>query len=198
VKARLLMIVFVLVLGSILTASLIAVDYYTTPMIARNEDARLMSGILQALGIPHGEGVLDEGSLEDIFAAQVKPSEAGGRTYYRADDGSIAFAFEGAGLWGPITGIIAVQGDLASLKGVTIIRQEETPGLGGRITEDWFLDQFRDRPFRPRLKAVAPGKSSGETDIDAVTGATMTSNAFVEIINTELEEFLPLIGGKQT
>ena len=201
-KAKLLMIVFVLVLGSILTASLIAVDHYTTPVIARNEEARVSTSILQALGIRYGEGSKAEGStvggsMEEVFAAQVEPLEAAGRIYYRADDGSIAFAFEGAGLWGPITGIIAVHGDLDALKGVTIIRQEETPGLGGRIAEDGFLDQFRDRKFRPEIRAVAPGKSLGETDIDAIAGATLTSNAFVDIINTELREFLPLIGERE-
>jgi Na+-transporting NADH:ubiquinone oxidoreductase subunit C len=188
VKAKLLMIVFVLILGSILTASLIAVDHYTTPVIARNEEAKVMSGILQALDIPFAAD-----TMVAVFNAQVEPLIAGGRPYYRAADGSIAFAFEGAGLWGPISGVIAVKENLDVLKGITIIRQEETPGLGGRITEESFLDQFRDRSFLPRLRAMAPGKSLGETDIDAITGATMTSDAFVGIINDQLREFLPLV-----
>jgi Na+-transporting NADH:ubiquinone oxidoreductase subunit C len=188
VKAKLLMIIFVLVLGSVLTASLIAVDHYTTPVIARNEEARVKSAILRALGIRY-----EEGAMEEAFEAKVARLQSGDRTYYRGDDGSIAFSFEGAGLWGPISGIIAVSGDLATLKGITIIRQEETPGLGGRITEDRFLDQFREKGFLPRLRAVAPGKDLGDADVDAITGATMTSNAFVDIINTALQEYIPLV-----
>ena len=85
--------------------------------------------------------------------------------------------------------------DRQTLKAVTIIHQEETPGLGGRIAEPGYLALFENRAFKPQLNATAPGKGGGPTDIDAITGATMTSDAFIDILNSELNRFLSATGG---
>ena len=58
------------------------------------------------------------------------------------------FEFEGRGLWGPIKGLVALGPDLKTLESITIIAQEETPGLGGRISETKFLDQFRKKKLK--------------------------------------------------
>ena len=39
------------------------------------------------------------------------------------------------------------------------------------------------------MRPVAAGKAVAPTDVEAITGATMTSNAFVGILNTELARF---------
>jgi Na+-transporting NADH:ubiquinone oxidoreductase subunit C len=186
-----MMIVFVLVIGTILTASLIAVDFYTTPVIEANEQLRTKTSILTALGIP-----FETEEAEEVFSSRVMEQSSGDTTYYVSKTRDLAFAFEGAGLWGPITGIIALKPDRRTLKAVTIIEQEETPGLGGRIAEPGYLALFEDRPFLPELRSTAPGKGGGPTDIDSITGATMTSDAFVGILNSELDRFLGAVGGK--
>jgi len=190
-KERLMMILFSLVLGSVLTAVLIVVDWVSTPVIRKNEERTVKGGILLALGMPSDR-------VEEVFAAQVKGKESRGLTYYVAATGDVAFAFKGAGLWGPIEGVIALQPNLEKLKGITIIRQEETPGLGSRIADEEYLGLFRGRPFQPRLRSVGAGKGSGPTDVDAITGATMSSNAFVAILNNELGRYLPAVseGGR--
>ena len=72
-----MMIVFVLVIGTILTASLIAVDFYTTPVIEKNEQLRIKTSILSALGIAY-----DEGGAEEQFEASVDVKTTGDTTYY--------------------------------------------------------------------------------------------------------------------
>ena len=134
-KDKILMIVFVLVLGSILTAALVAVNFYTTPVIEKNEEIATKSSILKALNIS-----FKQDTVEDIFAGNVEEKQQEGTTYYVAKDRNIAFPYSGSGLWGPIEGIIAVQPDFETLKGITIIRQEETPGLGSRIGEAPYLE----------------------------------------------------------
>jgi Na+-transporting NADH:ubiquinone oxidoreductase subunit C len=187
-KEKILMIVFVLVLGSILTAALVAVNYVTTPVIEKNEQIATKSSILRALDIR-----FDPENVEGTFADNIEARQVDGTTYYVTADSDIAFPYSGSGLWGPIEGIIAIQPDFERLKGITIIRQEETPGLGSRITEPDYLALFRGKRFTEGLELVQPGRSSADNQIDSITGATMTSDAFIAIINENLEEVMPVI-----
>ena len=187
-KDKILMIVFVLALGSILTTALVAVNYFTTPVIQRNEQITTESSILKALNIE-----FEPGEVQETFAEQVQSRQAEGLTYYVARDSSIAFPYSGSGLWGPIEGIIAVQPGFQRIKAVTIIRQEETPGLGSRVAEASYLGQFAGKLFADGLKLVQPGRSAADNQIDSITGATMTSDAFVSIVNRNLEEAVPAI-----
>ena len=187
-KSRIMMIVFILVLGSILTAALVAVASYTTPIIQRNEALETRKSILEALEIPFGED-----DVEEVFAGNVREKKADGIPYYAARSGDIAFDYAGPGLWGPIEGIIAVGPRFEALTGITIIRQEETPGLGSRIGESAYLDQFKARRFAGGLRLVAPGRSQADNEIDSITGATLSANAFIEILNDALERKVPVI-----
>jgi Na+-transporting NADH:ubiquinone oxidoreductase subunit C len=193
-KDKLMMLVFVLVLGTILTGVLVAVNWYTTPVINRNQQRETQAGVLKALGIPFAEG--EQGK---VFADHVQTRQAGGETYYLADGAGIALPYSGSGLWGPIDGIVALNPDLKTLKGVTILHQEETPGLGSRISEQSYLDQFRGKDFSSGLKLVPPGKARADNEIDAITGATLSPKAFLDILNANLRAAVPLIreGEKQ-
>jgi Na+-translocating ferredoxin:NAD+ oxidoreductase RnfG subunit len=62
------------------------------------------------------------------------------------------------------------------------VRHNETPGLGARIDEAWFLRQLAGR--RPPLSLAPEGTRSPEPGrIDAITGATITSAAVRDILN---------------
>ena len=187
-KDKILMIVFVLVLGSILTAALVAVNTVTTPVIEKNEEIAAKSSILGALGIS-----FDQGKVEEVFASNVEQREQNGMTYYVAENGDIAFPYSGSGLWGPIEGIIAIQPDFKRLEGITISRQEETPGLGSRITEAEYLAQFQGKRFTEGLKLVQPGRTDADNEIDSITGATMTTDAFIKILNENIRKAMPAI-----
>jgi len=182
------MVLFVLVLGSILTATLLAVDHYTAPTIEANERIKVRSNVLKALGIP-----TDDADVDSTFDRAVEVSESAGTTLFIAADGSKAIMYAGAGLWGPISGILSVGPDGKSLKGVTIIHQEETPGLGGRISEEEYLAGFAGRLLEPPMVVTAPGKASSPEEIDAITGATLTSNAFVSILNEHIVAAIPIL-----
>jgi Na+-translocating ferredoxin:NAD+ oxidoreductase subunit G len=74
------------------------------------------------------------------------------------------------------------------IKGVNILEHQETPGLGSKInevkpgdTEPYFLRQFKGKQAR----TVAVKK-----DIDAITGATISSKAVTDAINRTVSEFL--------
>ena len=101
-KDKIMMLVFVLVLGTILTAILVAVNYYTTPVISRNEQREIQAGILQALGIP-----FPEEEAQQVFAGSVQARQAGGKDYYVAGEGAVGIAHAGPSPWGAVQGLPA-------------------------------------------------------------------------------------------
>jgi len=80
-----------------------------------------------------------------------------------------------------------------TVKGVRVLEHQETPGLGARIDEvrpgekePWFLRQFVGKEAR----TVTVKK-----DVDAITGATITSRAVSDAVNKAAAEFLEKIKG---
>lgn len=189
-KEKISMVVFVLILGAILTSALVAVDSYTAPRIERNKTFKVKMRVLDALDIPYTKDDVEEKFSENVTTKEVK-----GTTFYISEDGNTAFEISGSGLWGPVYGILALLPDLESptIKGISIIHQEETPGLGGRIAEEDFLGKFRGKKISPKLIIQPPGKASGENEVDGITGATLSSKAFERIINAQSKEYISLL-----
>ena len=109
----------------------------------------------------------------------------------RLDDGSVKYVLPvyGAGLWGPIWGYIAVNDDGNTIYGANFSHEGETPGLGARITEQSFQDLFVDKHLflDGEFKSVAVLKkgqvaTNGAEQIDALTGATITSRGVSDMM----------------
>ena len=73
-----------------------------------------------------------------------------------------------------------------TIKNIEVLEQKETPGLGTKMKDDKFLAQFRDK--NPSVFNVKPTKDQGE--IDALTGATITTRAFGEAVQMAYDEFM--------
>ena len=188
-KEKLLMILFVLVLGSVLSTALVSVNAYTAPLIEKNKVRKLHISILKALDIAYLEDKVEETFLENVVTKKLRQKEF----YVARTSGDIAFEISGSGLWGPIYGIIALLPDLKTIKGITIIHQEETPGLGGRIAEADFLDKFKTKKIFPKLIIQPPGKAVTANEVDGITGATLSCKAFEVILNSEIEKYVSAI-----
>ncbi len=89
----------------------------------------------------------------------------------------IGFAFlaVGKGYGGLIDILVGLESE-TTIKGVTIVSHLESPGLGARITESVFTDQFTG----VNIADVALRQKGGE--IDAITGASISSRAVVDAI----------------
>jgi Na+-transporting NADH:ubiquinone oxidoreductase subunit C len=181
------MIVFVLVLGSVLTTALVSVNALTKPLVDKNRERKLHKSVLDAFGIEFTKDRIDQ-----VFEANVETRTRDDKDFYVTRNGEVAFVISGSGVWGPIEGAFAVMPDLKTIKGITIIHQKETPGLGGRIAEAEFLDRFKNKKILPELLILPPGKASGENQVDGITGATLSCKAFEEILNTEAKKYLAL------
>jgi electron transport complex protein RnfG len=73
-----------------------------------------------------------------------------------------------------------------TVQNIVVLEQKETPGLGTKMKDEKFLAQFRDKnPSTFNLKVT---KDGGE--VDALTGATITSRAFGEAVQMAYDEFM--------
>lgn len=187
-KGALKILIFVLVMGIFSGALLVGVNVYTAPRIAKNEELKLKSSILDVLEI-----VYNQYNVIEVFDKDVKAVSVNKHTFYRAPDDSVAFEFHGPGLWGPISGTISLEEDLKTIRKIKITHQEETPGLGGRIAEDDYLRQFKNKEVIPRLIFAPQGRAQQKNEVDAITGATGSSRAFERVINDNLKIYLEVI-----
>jgi electron transport complex protein RnfG len=72
--------------------------------------------------------------------------------------------------------------DATQITGLFILDQKETPGLGNKITAENWRGQFKMKPTAQPLKVIKGG-NKGTYDIDAITGATISSKSVTDIIN---------------
>ena len=176
--------------------AILAVVYLLTRDTIRANEARFLKrAVLAAAGVQLGE---DPAQVDRLFEERVRErTAANGTVYYEilAGDGGESEGYvlvtTGAGLWGKIVATVGVESDLSTLTGVEFIDQQETPGLGARISEPWFTGQFAGKrgPFR----TVPEGEEAGEQEFQAVTGATITTNAVLRIVNGSLANAPQLI-----
>jgi electron transport complex protein RnfG len=100
----------------------------------------------------------------------------------------LAFVAEGPGYQDVIKVLVVTNTDLSIIKGIEILENVETPGLGAKITEDEFKEQFKNTSSFLKLSKESSEKGEKRTIIQAITGATISSQAVVDIINSKIEE----------
>ncbi len=122
------------------------------------------------------------------------------REVYQAvvDDEVVAYCFEikGNGLWGSMRALVSTSTDFKTILDFAIVNQQETPGLGARIEEKWFLDQFQNRLFvvNPESKQdvtqsyqfiAETQRPENDRQLRRVTGATITSDSVIKMLRAE-------------
>jgi Na+-transporting NADH:ubiquinone oxidoreductase subunit C len=190
-------IIITFVVSFFFVSLLALTNEFTRTRIERNELITKRRGILNSFGL-ETTGTDDDYSL---YASRIKEKTLGTNQVFEAQlDGEKAEAiqFSGSGLWGTITGVLAVKEDFSRIVGMDIIDHNETPGLGGRIAEAWFKEQFRNEILKEGQIRIS-GTGGGDKDkdngkVDAVTGATRTSQALEKILNEYLKIFSEIRG----
>ena len=84
---------------------------------------------------------------------------------------------------------ICVDPDLETIKGIEVLDHTETPGLGGRMTEEEFKRQFVGKKLKPKLSLVRGRETVGQNEVHAITGASYTSKGIENIINEAMGTF---------
>lgn len=92
-----------------------------------------------------------------------------------------------------MVGISSVEGGMVT--GVEILSHSETPGLGANATSESFRNQFKNNPSLHGFSVTKDGTGGTEGKIDAITGATITSNAVTNAVNEALNIYMSLAEG---
>ena len=101
----------------------------------------------------------------------------------------------GAGLWGPVWGYRAFAEDGRTLDGAIFDHKSETPGLGAKITETPFYSQFKGRSITDEgyFGVIKGGAKDTEHEVDAISGASITSGAVGTTVRTWVKYYLPYL-----
>lgn len=101
----------------------------------------------------------------------------------KSDDGTlegVVLPIYGKGLWSTMYGFLALDADLKTAKGITFYQHGETPGLGGEVDNPTWKDQWPGKKLRDDagdvLIEVVKGQASGDSQVDGLSGATITTN----------------------
>lgn len=186
-------VVFMFSLALLLTLALAFLNEVTAPVVEFNQDIELKKKILNVFDILPSDA--DATTIDKVFKDNVVSEDYDGKNLYIYKNGEEALAYavpiNGPGLWGSISGYIGVTHDLTKTTGLEFIKQDETPGLGGRITEDAYKNQFRGLDISNYTdKNIVINRPASGGNIDAISGATQTSTFVVNMINEDLDEFI--------
>ena len=159
-------------IGVIAGGSLSLVNNWAAPKIALNQKAETE----RAIYLVH----LDGKRYEEI-------KNAGFEVYkvFNEADSSVGYSlvYSGNGFQGKIKLMIGLTEDLSKTTSIEVLEQSETPGLGTKILEPPYKDQYNGLSTTPIIKLVKGVEPSTPNEVQSITGATISSRAVVTIVN---------------
>ena len=173
-----------------------------------NEQAvELWKKIIIADDIINSDGKVVEagkqGGVDAGFKLNSKDAKEGELALFRCKvNGEVKYVIPvyGNGLWGPINGFIAINGDKRTVFGAYFNHESETAGLGAEIKDnaDWqakFKGKklFTDDNNQKIALSVEKKIEDPKTQVDAVTGATLTSNGVTEMFHSDKGGLQPYV-----
>lgn len=170
--------------GLVSGLTLVGAYQLTLPRIQANQAAALKRAVFEVLP---GAETMQSLSWRDGALIPVPEGEREGDLYagYRADGSLVGYAIPGSGPGFQDTIAILHGYDPARERvvGMEVLESRETPGLGDKIFKDQeFVAQFRDLAVDPPLELVKAGRTEPH-QVDSITGATISAQAVVRIIN---------------
>ena len=181
----------------VIVAFLLAFVYQALkPMQDANVALDIKKQILYSLNIRG----LDGAEAEAKYAEVVKDEkEAGDQLYYECEiDGQKKYVFplKGMGLWGGISAFISVDDDLNTIYGAYFNHESETAGLGAEIKDSqaWQEKFIGKKIFNDNgevVLSVVKKVDDPTTQVDCVTGATLTSNGVDAMLKEGLKNLKP-------
>ncbi len=192
----------VLVLATAFGTALTGIQIKLSPVIEANKIRETMEKIPNL--------VLDSSRAQDVGAGDLKTKDLVIRSrvievekngilkFYpvydvRLKDGSLVghvAKAKGKGYADKIEVLLGLDPGGNTIKGLFILDQKETPGLGNRILEKSWRDQFMDKSSDTTLVVVKTGKKQ-DHEIDGISGATISSRSVTNIVNTTISDIRP-------
>ncbi len=179
------MLLNLVIIGGVSGVILAVVFGYADPLIQINKEKELKEAIFVVL--PEAK---DYRMHEKTFGDGKEKL-----TVYEGVDAAgapvgVAFKADGGGFQGNVGVMVGLNLDYLRLKGIKILDQVETPGLGNRISEPDFEGQFKNVEITPKVEYIKNRKPEKPNQIQAITGATISSDAVVNNINNAVKKVL--------
>ena len=175
-KKSLQMIIVLVVVGIVSGTALVYMYKYAQPLIEENKKKAVQEAIFKVLTKAKTYEII---FVNDKQVYKVKDDQDWGIGY--------AFVAAGNGYQGKIEIMVGIDQNLTEIKGIDILTSVETPGLGAKIQGELFKEQFKDLKTLPEIKYVKNKKPEGNNEIQAITGATVSSSSVVKILNKDIK-----------
>ena len=170
-------IIFMSLLTAIFTLVLSYLNYSTAEKIQAIQGADLQKKILYVFDIDTSSDEVED--IRRVFDEKIVAEEIDNEIIYTFKEGN------------EVKGYVGISKDYSQLLGLEFISQDETPGLGGRITEDWFKEQFRGIDVTNSQEAnYVVYRPASNGNVDAIAGATLTSKSVSNLINEDMYNFI--------
>jgi len=186
---------------------IVSVYEVTAPMIAANKARALQSAIFDVLPAARATRAYawQGDGLVELDAAAAEAASADDVVYAGLDEGGqlVGFAISGAGMGYQdiIRVLYGYAPDRDAIVGIRVLETRETPGLGDKIEKDpAFLANFAALDVRLTTEGtglanpIVPTKHGDKTSpwqVDAITGATISSFAIANILNDSAGLWIP-------
>jgi len=175
------MVVVLTAVGVLSGSFLTSVGYLTKERIALNKQREIEKAITQVVPGTYSNQSLHEEKKLIIYGGMDQEGVLLG----------YAIQATGVGFQDEITFMLGTNTDLTRINSLTILEQKETPGLGAKITDkESFLKYWENKdctqPLSLRKPAVSSPEELAQSEINTITGATISSEAVLNTINSSL------------
>jgi electron transport complex protein RnfG len=176
------MIIVLTTIGLISGSLLAIVGLLTSERIEMNRLKEIQQAITKVVpGTVSSKTLYQEESLT-IYVGQDEAGSPLGFAVYAS----------GTGFQDVITLMFGTDSAITKINSLTILEQKETPGLGAKITDQkTFLRFWEGKDCSQPLSLHKPAASSPEglasAEINTITGATISSEKVLEIVNISLD-----------
>ncbi len=138
--------------------------------------------------------------LEDveIISAKGKPVKTDIQKAISADCQCVGWAFvcQGAGFQDKIKIVLTVDAAFEKIAGFGVLFSNETPGFGDKIKNDYYKNQFAGAPAVKLTLSRSGDDKIIDSEIIAITGATVSSEAVVDILNNYISQVKTILQEK--
>ncbi len=196
--SKLYIIIFTFIISFFFIVILAYINSITKDKIAINTELFMIKAVLNSMSIEYSsdKDAYDKFNNSEIIKKSVLKSSINNIEYtvYKSsinNENIIAIINSSQGLWGTITAVLALNEHINKIIGIDFISQNETPGLGGRIEEKWFKDQFKGEKIDSSINMVLSGRKNGDdnhdnSSFDSITGATRTTEGVQRFVNDSI------------
>jgi electron transport complex protein RnfG len=164
-----------LVITAVCAGLLSTVSNITKPIVAAEKEKSekiAMQALLPSAKDFSPYTLTEDGAIKKVYAGYTEPGNAD--SYVGA---VVTVASEGYG--GTVELLVGID-ETCHITGIQVLSHSETPGLGANAEKDSFRSQFEGKKAPLTVTKTTPG----DVEIQAITGATITSNAVVLAVNT--------------